>query len=148
MARPLPTAQEVLDIRHDLLEYLADDDLDTLSTRALAKVKIDLEDQRGGSVLWSQVWDADHNKYFVGYAGNTRNDGKIPRMIAYLDVSMTFRDYSIQNAEEDKWWGLAEYYMEQYEKMILTAKLDVDSDDSGTISEDEDARTGQVFLNR
>ena len=146
MARPLPTEQEVLDIRHDLLEYLADDDLDTLSTRALAKVKIDLEDQRG--VLWSQVWDTTNSKYFVGYDENTRNDDKIPRMIAYLAVSMTFRDYSIQNADEDNWWGLAEYYMEQYEKMMLQAKLDVDSDDDGSISEDEDAQTGQVFMHR
>jgi hypothetical protein len=69
-------------------------------------------------------------------------------MIAYLAVSMTFRDYSIQNADEDKWWGLAEYYQEQYDSMILKAKLDVDTDDSGSISEDEDARTGQVFMGR
>jgi hypothetical protein len=32
--------------------------------------------------------------------------------------------------------------------MLASAKLDVDSNDSGTISDDEDGQTGQVFYGR
>jgi hypothetical protein len=149
MARPLPTDDEILEIRSDLVDgnFLADgDDLQTAAGKALNKVKIDLEDKRG--VLWSQVWDANNSKYFVGADGVTRNDDKIPRMISLKTVRDVFRDYAIQMGADSQWWVVSEEYEKDYQDMLLTAKLDEDLDDSGSISDDETGRTGQVFLRR
>jgi hypothetical protein len=147
MARPLPTDDEILEIRSDIVAFLPEgDDLQTAAGKALNKVKIELEDKRG--VLWSQVWDADNTKYFVGADGVTRNEDKLPYMIALKTVSRVFRDYAIKMGDDSEWKAVGLVYEDEYEDMLLTAKLDEDLDDSGTISDDETGRTGQVFLRR
>lgn len=147
MARPYPTDAEVLELRPDLLEYLQEgDDIATITEKALKQVKIDLEDQRG--VLWLRVWDSDNSKYFVGSDDYTRNDDKIPRMIALKSIAMVFKDYAINMGADSQWWTDAEQFQDDYWKLLTHAKLDIDSDDSGSITIDEDGETGQIFMGR
>jgi len=147
MARPYPTDAEILEIRPDLLDYLSSEsDLQAEAVRAIKQVKIDLEDQRG--VLWSRVFDADTGLYLTSSDGLTRNDEKIPRMIAIYVVYMVFRDYAINMGGESQWFVVANEFLVDYEKLMLHGKLDIDYDDSGAITEDEDAETGQTFMRR
>jgi hypothetical protein len=149
MARPYPTDAEILEIREDLIEagYLSDDkDLQSYAEKALKKVKIDLEDQRG--ILWLRVWDSANSQYFEGSDGYTRNDDKIVRMISTKAVSMIFRDYAINMNADSQWLTVAEEYENLYMDLLKSAKLTVDTDDSGTIESDEDAQTGQTFMRR
>lgn len=147
MARPYPTDTEVLEIRPDLVDFLQqEDDIATVTAKALKQVKIDLEDKRG--ILWNRVWDADNSKYFVGSDDYTRNDDKIVRMISLKAIAMVFRDYAINMGADSQWFQVSAEYGGDYMELLNTAKLDIDADDSGTITVEEDAETGQRFLKR
>jgi hypothetical protein len=147
MARPYPTDAEILEIRPDLIEFVPEDtDLQAQAVRSLKKVKIDLEDRRG--VLWSQVWDSDNSAFWVATDGPTRNDDKIPRMIAVHVVYSIFRDYAIRMNADSEWFAVANEYLTDYDQLLKDAKLDVDSDNSGTIDDSETGQTGQVFMGR
>jgi len=140
----LPTEAELLAVRSDLHDYA--DDLAEYQNQALAAVKRILEDKR--DILWSQVYDTNNDEYFDNEDATGRNEDRIKHAINLMTVALVFRDYAVDATDAGKWWELARAYATDAEEVILSAKLDIDSDESGTIDEGEEGYTGQVFLRR
>lgn len=144
-----PASSAILALRRDLNNITAQIDnggtIDTYAGQANAQVKRDLRDVH--DIKWSQVYDSDNEIYFVDTDGEANNDDRIKNMIALLCISYVFRDYSIAVAE-NAWFELHLHYMEQYQSAMNQARLDVDLDDSGEISEDEERQTTQSFMVR
>jgi hypothetical protein len=140
-----PTSAEVLDIRADLETYLQTNSegaktIDDYTARALAQVIRDLEDTR--NILWSRIYvDPD-------YLGDGRNEDRSKQMISLLAIAYVFEDYFLRTAGDTYWYDVYLHYFKVYNDLLKKAKLDVDVDDSGTITEDEEGRSGQSFMVR
>lgn len=132
-----PSATTIESIRIDIHAYLNPGvTLDHYISSALDQFKIDIEDKRGISF---------EDVYYNGAYLTTRNQTKCHNMLAYLTVSLVFRDYAIKQGQST-WWDLANEYEARYDKRLKGAKLDVDSNDDQTISDWEESQTNQVFL--
>ena len=147
MASESPTLAEVKDVRQDVEDYVVDNkEVETDYTPAALKhIKHYLEDKRG--IFWSQVWDADSSDYFEGADEVARNRDKIVNAIAHMAVALVFKDWSIKKTE-GVWWDLYVSYRADAEDGLRDALLDVDRDNSGSISEDETASRSQPFTIR
>lgn len=145
-----PTDAEIKLIRVDIENYLIESrTLTSYASAALSQFKLDIEDKRG--VSFSQVFDDTNDLYFTDTDGNTRNLQKIRQdMLCYLASSMVFRDYAIATSDGggSQWWDLANEYESRYDERLKIAKLDVDLDEDGSISEDEEKVTAQTFMVR
>lgn len=147
MANPYPSLDEVKAIRQDVEDYVVDNkEVETDYTpEALKRIKRYLEDKRG--ILWVQVWDEDNSDYFVGADDVARNRDKIIDAIGHMVVALVFKDWSIKRTE-GMWWDLYVSYRADAEDSLRNARLDIDRDESGAITEDETAKRSQPFVRR
>jgi hypothetical protein len=145
-----PTTAEVQAIRGDVENYLTGTyTLADYTAAALAQFKLDCEDKRG--FKFSQVFSTTDDAYLVDTSSDTRNLRKIRQdLLCYLTVSKVFRDYAIATAEEtdSRWWDLSNEYESRYEDRLKIARLDIDVDEDGSISEGEEQTSGQKFMVR
>lgn len=142
----VPTDNEVTAIRADIANFLTGSKTITnYAASALADFKLDLEDKR--NILWTRIFDTTNDLYFVDTDDNTRNDDKCINMLSNLTISLIFRDFAIAN-EDSQWMDLANYFRAEYDDRLKIAKLDVDLDDSGGISEAEERKSGQSFMRK
>jgi len=142
-----PTSAEVLIIRTDLNDYLPENrTLDSYITQSLAECKRILEDDRG--VPWSRVYDTTDDAYLDNSDATGRNEDRIKNAIIHLTASAIFRDYSIKNDIEENWSMLADYHDSMAKTRLIDSVLDIDTDDSGAIDDDEEGVIGQSFLRR
>ncbi len=145
-----PTDAEVKDIRIDIEDYLIAPQTTLLyAARALSQFKNDIEDKRG--IKFTQVFDGTNDEYFSDTDDYTRNLNKIRKdMLSNLSVALIFRDYSL-NMQEDgdgRWFHTHLFYLTQYEDAIKIAQLDIDLDESGAITEDEERTSSQKFFTK
>jgi hypothetical protein len=142
-----PTATEVIQIRSDIDSKTSEKlELDQYIDRAHSQVKRDVEDKK--SIPWSRVYDSDNGIYFDNPDSTGRNNDRLKHAISLLAIAYVFQDYSINATDVGRWWGLYEAYKMDYDNMIDTMVLDVDTDDSGTIEDSETSQKPQVFLQR
>jgi len=140
-----PTIEQVLAIRGDLQKFiLPPKTFDDYTTRALGQLKRDLDDKRG--ILWSRIYTS--GAYLDNTDSTGRNEDRCHHMIGLLAVAYAFEDYALQGAAGSQWWDLYLAYRADYDELLKTAKLDVDADDSGSISSGEENVTGQRFLSK
>ena len=142
-----PTSAEILKLRRDLQDYVTaignGSTIDLYADEANAQIKRDLRDSHG--IEWSQVYDDPD--YLLDSDGRANNDDRIKNMIAMLAIAYVFRDYSIA-VSDSQWFDLYLFYRDEYKTALAQAKLDVDSNDDGTISEGEEQQTTQSFTVR
>jgi hypothetical protein len=142
-----PTRDQVLIERHDIESTIAQNDanldLDDYISKALAHVKRDLREVKG--IKWDMVYDSTNSQYFENTDGDANNDDTIKHMITLVAISFAFKDLSIR-VEDSNFWDLYINYREDYDRALNQAKLDIDWNESGGITEDEDGQTTQVFF--
>ncbi len=142
----VPTKEELLIVRGDLDDYKGDRTLDSYITDSFAECKRILEDER--SVVWSRVFDTDTDAYWDNSDATGRNEDRIKNAISHMAAALIFWDYSVRQELEESWTSLASYHEQKAMDRLLKSTLDIDRDDSGTISTDEEGDSGQVFLVR
>jgi hypothetical protein len=145
MARPLPTDTELTAKRPDIESFLTDPNttLQTFAGEALGYLKRDLENKRG--VTWSRVFVG--SAYLDNSEGTGRNESNLVHCLILRTLALILEAYGIKNTD-GQWMDLANYYRSEYDELLSVARLDIDIDDSGTISEDEERRSGQTFLRK
>ena len=142
-----PSKAFVLLIRDDLEEYLPEGrTIASYITEALAEAKRILEDERG--VVWATVFNTTDDEYFDNSDETGRNQDRIQNGIGHLTAAMIFRDYSVKYDEEDSWSLLADYHEEKANDRLLKSKLDIDTNESGSIDLTEEGQSGQTFMVR
>ena len=142
-----PSKAAVLLVRDDLSDYLPDGrTIDSYITESLEECKRVLEDDRG--VVWFTVFNTTDDAYFDNADSTGRNQDRIQNAICHMTASMIFRDYAIKTELEESWTMLADYHEEKANERLLKSKLDIDTDESGTIEEGEEGQLGQTFMVR
>ncbi|OQY16382.1 MAG: hypothetical protein B6I36_10325 [Desulfobacteraceae bacterium 4572_35.1] len=141
-----PTSDELLAYRTDLSNYLASgQSLDNVMATALLEVKRYLEDKR--NVMWAMVFDTIGDAYWDNEDSTGRNKDRIQKAIILYTIAIIFRDYSI-TVGDGAWWELYLSYRADAENTLKDARLDVDRDESGDISNSEAETLGQSFMIR
>lgn len=141
-----PTYADVVKECSTIEEYLAGQtSLSDYSYQALADVKRYLRNQRG--IEWSTVYDATNDIYFVDTEGNANNKDNLIKAISLMTVALIFKA-NAQEATDSMWWDLHKEYKGEALKLLDTAKLDIDYSEDGTISDNEEEATSQVFFKR
>lgn len=144
-----PAGSAILAIRRDLSDFITKigngATIEIYADQANAQVKRDLRDTLG--IKWAQVYNAATANYFLDTDGDANNKDRIQNMIALLCIAYVFRDYSIK-VTDSSWFDLYVFYEEKYQGAMKQAKLDVDQDENGSISEGEEMATSQSFLVR
>lgn len=147
MAEQEPTLEDVEEIRKDISDFVVDDkgiEADYIP-QALAHIKRFLEDKRG--ILWVTVWDETGEDYFVGTDDVPRNRDKIINATSHMVVALVFKDWSVKK-QDGQWWELYVSYRADAEDELRSALLDLDKDQSGTISDGETAKRSQPFMRK
>ncbi len=140
----VPTQVEIQAVRADLDNYISTNlVLSHYTASALSQFKMDLEDKRG--IKFGQIFDTTNDLYFLDTDDEARNDDKCIHMLCLLTISKVFRDYAI-GKEDSQWWDLANDYEIRYDERLKITQLDIDLDESGAISEDEEQTSGQKFM--
>ena len=143
----LPTAAELKAVRSDLDQFVGEGlSLDDQMAQALLYVKRQLEDVRG--ILWSKVYDSDDDKYFDDADSTGRNRDRLTTAISNMTAAYVFKDYAVTAGDGSRWWELYLAYRADADALIKNAKLDVDRDESGDITDDETGELGQTFTSR
>jgi hypothetical protein len=144
----VPTTDEVKALRADIENYLVEEKIvSDYTASALAQYKLDLYNKRG--IKFSQIFDTTNDLYFVNTDDEDWNDQNSINLIGTLTISLVFQDFAIARAAEDsQWMDLSVMYRADYDDALKIAKLDVDINDDGTITEDEEGRSGQTFFVR
>ena len=143
-----PSREDVLLVRNDLRDY-ADTmgrTIDSYITEALEECKRILEDDRG--VVWFTVFNITDDEYFDNADSTGRNKDRIQNAISHMTASMVFRDYAIRQELDENWTMLAEYHETKASDRLLKSTLDIDTNESGTIDDNEEGQLGQSFLVR
>lgn len=142
-----PTREEILEKRPDLESVMEDNDanldIDDYISRALTDVKRDLREIKG--IKWDMVYDSDEDDYFTDTDGDENNRDSIINMIIMKTISEVFKDFATA-VEDSRWWDLHIAYRQDYEESIRQAKLDIDRDESGEITDDEENQDTQNFF--
>ncbi len=143
-----PSVDDVLLVRNDLRDYTGSmgRTMDSYINEALDECKRILEDERG--VVWFTVFDTTNDEYFDNSDSTARNQDRIQNAISHMTASMVFRDYAIRQDLEENWTMLADYHEQKASDRLLKSKLDVDTDESGTIDPSEEGQLGQSFMVR
>lgn len=139
----VPKISDIEAIRADILIFLVlNNSIESYAKNALTRFKMDLEDKK--SIQFKTIFDTVNDEYFEGSDGE-RNKPKCFYMLGNLIVSMVFRDYAAKQGEAS-WWDLANEYEARYDAMLNRAKLDVDMNEDGLISDGEMAARHQPFF--
>lgn len=145
-----PTTEQLKIERPDIQVYVegntANLSLDDYISKALAQVKRDVHDIKG--IKWSMVYDLTTNEYFKNTDGDEQNEDRLHNVIILRTVADVFKDYAINRSAEGVWNSMYIAYRADYDLAIEQMKLSVDRDETGTITEDEDNTTTQVFQRR
>lgn len=142
----VPTTEEVTTYRVDIANYLTNSKtVDNYTAQALAQFKLDLDNKR--SIRFVQIFDTTEDLYFVNTNDETRNDDNAMNLLSNLTISMIFRDFAISE-NDSQWMDLSTFYRAEYDDTLKVAKLDVDADDSGGITADEEGRISQTFMRK
>ena len=143
----LPSTASITTVRNDIADYLPTGvTVDDFAALALLDVKRRLEDKR--DILWTWVYDTTEDEYFDNTDSTGRNEDRLQQVIRLLTIAYIFKDYSIKVPADGLWWALFEDFEKRAFDMLMDAKLDVDRDESGAITEGEESELGQVFLTR
>ncbi len=143
-----PSKEAVLLVRNDLRDYTEamGRTVDSYITEALEECKRILEDDRG--VVWATVFNTTDDEYYDNSDSTGRNEDRIQNAISHMTASMVFRDYAIRQDLEENWTMLADYHETKANDRLLKSKLDIDTDESGTIDTGEEGQLGQSFMVR
>jgi hypothetical protein len=147
-----PTDDEIKAVRFDIDGDPFLDQGKTLqeyAASALAEFKNDIEDVRG--FKFTQVFDETADEYFSDTDDYTRNLNKIRKdILCNLTIALVFRDFMIAASDdvESRWFNLYTFYRSEYDNALKISQLDVDIDESGTITEDEERTSGQKFFSK
>jgi len=143
----LPSEASITTIRNDIADYLATGvDIADYGALALAEVKRYLEDRR--DIMWVMVFDTTGDAYWDNDDSTGRNQDRIQQVLRLLTIAYIFKDYSIKVPADGLWWALFEDFETRALDLLQNARLDVDRDESGEISSDEESEDGQIFLRR
>ena len=141
----LPTTLSVVSKRPDIEDYTSN--LAVHMANALAQVKRYLLNNRG--IKWSTVYDSGTaDDYFADTDDLENNKDQIGEAITLLTIALVFEAYSIKAQDDSQWWNLYQAFRADSESLMDTMKLDIDVDESGGVTEDEEKETGQRFFSR
>ena len=141
-----PTHSEVVNEAAHIEKYVPTEvEMLEFVTRALADVKRYLRNNRG--INWSQVYDSASGDYFEDTDGNANNKDQLLKAIRLSTVSIIYKD-NAQESQDSIWWDMYKEYRAEAEILLDNAKLDVDSNDDGEISDGEENATRQKFFGR
>jgi len=79
-------------------------------------------------------------------SNSTGNISWVKRVVSFMALLMIFRDFRSETG--DRWDLLIDDYQKMYDKAIQSPVLDYDTDESGTIDEDEEDTEGEQELVR
>ena len=146
-----PTSAEIVIEYAKVEQYISTEvTIDDYIDRGLADVKRYLLNTRG--VQWSMVFDSDTAEYLTDTDGNANNDDQLKKAISLMTIAAVYKDNAqranVQQSNDSFFWGLYSEFRSEAETLLDVAKLDIDTDESGTITEGEERTTSQVFFSR
>ena len=146
-----PTTTEIIVEYAKIEQFIADEvTLAEHISTALADVKRYLLNNRG--IQWSTVFDSDADDYYVDSDGVANNDDQLKKAISLRTVSLVYKANAeranVNQSNDSFFWDLYRKYRSEAETLLDVAKLDIDADKSGSISDDEERTTAQVFFSR
>ena len=140
-----PTTAQVEKYRQDISNFVGDKAVSDYITLATAQTWRDMLNKRSIKRVW--VWDTTNTIYFLDTDGVGNNEDQMHDMIILLTIAFIYQAWA-QKTQDAQWWDLYTAYRTEYDNALSFAKLDVDKNESGEITADEEATTGQVFFTR
>lgn len=142
----VPTYPEVVRECAQIEQYVSDPvRMDEYVERALDDVRQYLRNILG--IEWATVYDSDNAEYFADTDGNTNNQTQLLKIIRLMTIAIIYKD-NAQGVSDSPWWEMYEAYKVEATQLMDSAKFDIDANEDGEISEDEETQTTQTFFQR